>query len=647
MKSAGRSLRYFDSQARGSYRSMSEDADKTIVLKPVKMPFCLSRRRMLRSGFALAAARSLNGWGSVGTIGPIGSDASSSGSNAESAASESENPQLVPSGPMTVASLTVTTLAAGSIGPAFAGLSYEKASLQWSFFGPSNVVGISLFQGLGTSVLRLGGSSVDQSVWTPNGAGRTYLQVAPSDVASLAAFIKATGWKCLYGINLGGAATGATTPALAAAEVAYAVEQFGSSLLGIEIGNEPDAYGYPGNFFAGNWSLADYLVLWGQFRSAILATNPGVAITGPAASYNVSSWTIPFGQAVGPEITLLTQHYYRASGQAPTSTAELLITPDTALVAELSVLQAGAKSIGVPYRMAECNSFYAGGASGISNSYASSLWVIDFLFNCAQAGSVGTNLHGGGNSAGYTPIADWNGVVQDARPEYYGILFFTLAGPGTLYATQLSAGSLNVTAYAVVAPTGDFNLVIVNKDLIQNLQLTIQLPQSANSASLVEMTQLSAGAEGPDLTAIQGVTIQGASVMLGSPFLAGAAYSLIPNGSQLNCYVPALSAVLIQIVPGPRLVSAYVEGKAGATTIVLGGTLQFIAYGNYSDGSVASLPDAYGNAVTGWNTSNHAVAKISSLGHATALSLGQVSIEAAIGTLTASPCEVTVIAVSA
>jgi hypothetical protein len=200
----------------------------------MKIPFCVSRRQMLRSGFALAAATSVKGWGSVriiGSTGSIGSDASSPGSNSGSAASGSENPQLVPSGPMTVASLTVTTLAAGSIGPAFAGLSYEKAALQWSFFSASNVVGISLFQGLGTSVLRLGGSSVDQSVWTPNGAGRTYLQVAPSDVASLAAFIKATGWQCLYGINLGGAATGATTPALAAAEVAYAVEQFGSSCL--------------------------------------------------------------------------------------------------------------------------------------------------------------------------------------------------------------------------------------------------------------------------------------------------------------------------------------------------------------------------------------------------------------------------------
>ena len=89
----------------------------------------------------------------------------------------------------------------------------------------------------------------------------------------------------------------------------------------------------------------------------------------------------------------------------------------------------------------------------------------------------------------------------------------------------------------------------MNKDPIQNLQLTVQLPQLARSASLVEMTQLSEGAAGPDLTAIQGVTIQGASVNLGSPFSAGAGYTLIADGSQLNCYVPALSAVLIRIVP--------------------------------------------------------------------------------------------------
>jgi hypothetical protein len=113
---------------------------------------------------------------------------------------------------------------------------------------------------------------------------------------------------------------------------------------------------------------------------------------------------------------------------------------------------------------------------------------VDFLFNCAQANAAGTNFHGGGNGTGYTPIAESNGAVVGPRPEYYGILFFTLAGMGTLYETQLSAGSLNVTAYTVKTATGGLNLVIVNKDSAQNLMVTAALPQTVKSASLLEMT---------------------------------------------------------------------------------------------------------------------------------------------------------------
>jgi hypothetical protein len=450
---------------------------------------------------------------------------------------------------MTQASLTVTAAAAVSIGPAFAGLSYEKDALYTPTFAASNSDLIGMFERLGPSVLRIGGNSADRNVWTPNGPGRTAGQIAPSDVNSLAGFLKATGWQCLYGVNLGGAATGATTPALAAAEVAYAAKQLGSSLLGIEIGNECDLYGDAGNYFAGNWSLSQFLALWGQFRSAIVAATPTVAVTGPGDSDNVSSWTIPFGQAVTKnEITLLTQHYYRADGGLASSTAELLISPDPTLVSELATLQAGAKSIGVPYRMAECNSFYNDGATGVSNSYASSLWVIDYLFNCAQGGATGVNFHGGGNSPGYTPIADNDGVVVGARPGFYGILLFTLAGPGSLYGTTLLAGDLNATAYAVKTASGALNLVVVNKDLTQNLQLTAQLPQAVNSATLLAMTQLTTGATGPSLAATSGVTIQGATVQLDGTFSPSAAYTLTPNGSQLTCYVPALSAVLIQVV---------------------------------------------------------------------------------------------------
>ena len=405
-----------------------------------------------------------------------------------------------------------------------------------------------MFKRLGPSILRIGGNSVDKNVWSPNGPGQTAGQIAPSDVASVAAFVKAAGWQCLYGINLGGVATGATTPALAAAEVAYAAQQFGSSLLGIEIGNECDLYGDSGNYFAGNWSLSQFLTVWHEFRAAILATTPNVPITGPADAGNESTWTVPFGQMVTKnDITLLTQHYYRANGQLSTSTAAYLITPDPALIAYLSILEAGAQNIGVPYRMSECNSFYNGGSSGVSDSYASSLWVIDYLFNCAQGGASGVNFHGGGDGPGYTPIADNAGSVVGARPEFYGILLFTLAGQGTLYTTEISAGSLNVTAYAVKTLSGGLNLIIVNKDLVQNLQLTTQLPESASSATLLTMTQLTSGATGADLSATSGVTIQGASVDADGTFSPVAPYSLEPSGSQLTCYVPALSAVLIQV----------------------------------------------------------------------------------------------------
>ena len=449
---------------------------------------------------------------------------------------------------MTTASLTVTATATGTIGPAFAGLSYEKSSLYEPLFTAANADLIGLFKRLGPSVLRIGGNSVDRNVWTSNGAGQTAGQIAPPDVAAVAAFVNAAGWQCLYGINLGGSATGATTPALAAAEVAYAAQQFGSSLLGIEIGNECDLYGGTGSYYAGSWSLAQFETLWGQYRTAILATTPTVPITGPADAGSESSWTVPFGEAVTKsEITLLTQHYYRANGQLPTSTGAYLITPDTTLTGNLATLNSGAKTIGIPYRMSECNSFYNGGASGVSDSYASSLWVIDYLFNCVQGGASGVNFHGGGNSAGYTPIADSSGVVVGARPEYYGILLFTLAGQGTLYTTQLNAGGLNATAYAVKTASGGLNLVINNKDLTQNLQLTAQLPQTVNSATLLGMTQLSSGATAPSLAATDGVMIQGALVNADGTFTPSAAYTLTATGSQITCYVPALSAVLIQI----------------------------------------------------------------------------------------------------
>jgi hypothetical protein len=483
----------------------------------------LSRRRLLEGAASWAALASLQGCGYTSNYiytPPSGS------------------PLPVIPGPVAQASLTVTATPSGTIPPRFMGLSYEKSAMTYSYFHVSNRHLIALFRRLGDGVLRIGGASVDHVMWTPDATG-THLQVTPVEIKALAVFLQATGWLCLYGVNFA-----TSTPAQAAEEVAYAVSVLGSNLLGIEIGNEPDEYGIPGNFFAGNWTFEDYFARWNMFRSAIRQSAPHVPITGPATGggNHITTWTLPFGQAVtATEITLLTQHYYRdyyARGGSPT--AAFLISPDSQLTGELAILNAGAQQLGIPYRISECNSFDNGGVPGVSNSYASSLWVIDFLFDVALGGSTGVNMHGGGRSPGYTPIADDDGGVVEVRPEYYGLLLFTLAGPGTLLETQLSAGTVDATAYAVRSATGGLNLVVVNKDTQQNLILTIATNQNIQLATLQTMT-------GASLAATSGVTIQGATVNSDGSFFPASPGTLTPAGTQTTCFIPALTAALISI----------------------------------------------------------------------------------------------------
>jgi hypothetical protein len=452
-------------------------------------------------------------------------------------ASSAGNSLPLPIGPITDGSLLVTTTSIGTIPSHFMGLSYEKLAITYNYFHSSNHNLIALFRRLGPGVLRLGGGFVDRLLWTSSSSG-SHAQITSTNIKDLAGFLQATGWLCLYGVNLA-----TSTPILAAEEAGFAATTLGSNLLGIEIGNEPDEYGVAGNFFAGNWTFQGFLSRWYSFRSAILQAAPHIPITGPVTGggNHISTWTIPFGQAVTQsELTLLTQHYYRASGASSTSTASFLISPDKQLTTELATLGAGARQLGIPYRLSECNSFSNGGAPGVSDSYASALWVIDFLFDAAIGGATGINMHGGGQGPGYTPIADDSGAVISARPEYYGLLLFSLVGSGTLLQTQLSAGGIEATAYAVRTASGGLKIMLVNKDPRQNLLMNIQASQRVERASLQTMT-------GANLSATSGVTIQGAEVNNDGSFAPTSPTALVPSAERTNCYVPPLSAVLISI----------------------------------------------------------------------------------------------------
>jgi hypothetical protein len=120
------------------------------------------------------------------------------------------------------------------------------------------------------------------------------------------------------------------------------------------------------------------------------------------------------------------------------------------------------------------------------------------------------------------------------------LLLFTLAGQGTLLTTSVVAGALNVSAYAIRTPAGGLSVVVVNKDSTQNLQLSVDTGLSVTSAALLVMT-------GPALDATSGVAIQGAAVAPDGSFAPAAAYTARIAASVVDCYVPALSAVLIRV----------------------------------------------------------------------------------------------------
>jgi hypothetical protein len=446
--------------------------------------------------------------------------------------------QPVPTAVQTVATATVSTTAAGVIPDYFLGLSYEKGDFvsELLFTGGQTALA-GLFNRLRNGVLRIGGNSADMVVWNASGPGNMPGQVSPADVDNLADFLALTNWKLLYTINLG-----TSTPALAAAEVAYVQAKLGAALLGFEIGNEPDEYYL--TYFPTGWTFETYVALWEQFRTAVVATTPSAVLTGPSTGGNITTWTVPFLQGpTGQKISLLTQHFYRGNGHSASATVSNMVSPDPTLVSDCMALQSATAGGPVPYRFSETNSYLYGGSPGVSDAYASSLWVIDHLFNIAYGGSSGVNMQGG-DVGDYTPIANNGPVILEARPEYYGLFLFSLMGQGELLGTTFSNRNFKATVYAMRTASGGLNIVIVNKEVYQSLKITIDCGMAVNGAHLIEL-------RGPSLSALSGQTLQGAtvgtdgSIILAGPFMAYAAENIAM--SYVTCYVPAIAAILLQV----------------------------------------------------------------------------------------------------
>ena len=448
------------------------------------------------------------------------------------------NPQPMPSGSLVPVNVTVTSTPVGAIDSTFVGLSFEKGELVSRIFSLRDPNVLTLFKALGPGIMRIGGSSVDAIIWTPNGAGRTGKQIAKVDIDQFAPFAKATGWQVIYGINLA-----QNTEAAAAEEAAYAAQALGSSLYCFELGNEPAAYdisGYsvPAGYTA--WNYATFKGRWTSLRNAILQSVANATFSGPDATVgSVNSYTLPFARDVDTsQVKVLAQHYYRMNDTDARTMAMMLTTPDPKLGPLLTAVKGAADRLGAPFRITETNSATNGGVAGVSDVYGSALWALDNIFTTALGGASGVHFHGG-SAAKYSPFNFGSEMVTEIKPLYYGLLFSKMVGQGTLLASTIDAGGLNLSVYAIKTGSG-VSILLVNKETSQSFKVSLKLPGSVSAVTAIQFTA-------PGLTSTLGIEIQSASISLTSGLGTMAApYTLLPLPQSTSVYVPALTAILVK-----------------------------------------------------------------------------------------------------
>ncbi len=466
-------------------------------------------------------------------------------------------------GPVTPTAIEVAGSTYGRpLPPSFVGLSIEYPALA-DYLGRNasaiNPVFVSLLRALTPGshpILRIGGDSTDATWWPLPGAvptgGISYV-LSRRWLAVVHALAMRTGARLILGINLA-----ANRPQVAATEARTLIAGVGRRFVGaLEIGNEPDLYNtFPwyasrlrGRIWSrhGGYGPAQYVLDARRWARAM----PPLPLAGPALANLGWFRQLPTLTQI-PHLRIFTSHRYPlvACERNPNATdyasiGNLLADSASAgLAASIAPYVPIVHADGLQYRVDELNSAACEGRPGVSNSFASALWILDTLFNMAAVGVDGVNIHTLPGAA-YAPFSftDTAGRwAAQVNPIYYGMLMFVQAFPpgATLLNLQAPAGPLK--AWATIDPAGRIRVVLINQDPAGPATVDLTLP--ANTGPLSEEALLDAGG----LAATDGVTLGGQTFdprtttgTLPPPITT----PVLPTPSGYPVTVPAGSAVLL------------------------------------------------------------------------------------------------------
>ena len=420
----------------------------------------------------------------------------------------------------------------------FIGFGYESSAVaREGYFSPGNTHLIQLYRTLGSNgLVRIGGNVSDHTRFVPDGTAQVQSEKGTTIInqhvlQEFGNFLRATGWKAMWGLNLG---SGSKEEAV---QEALAVHRaLGDGLHSLEIGNEVDLLP---RFKA----YESYYDAFKEYKGAIRSALPQAAFSGPDVAGN-TQWAVDFAASESKDLVLLTHHYYRTGARKPEATIETLLAPDVAFRAKLEKLQRTCSQTGIRFRINEVNSFYGGGKPGVSDTFASALWSLDFMFQLASYSCEGVNLETDINQMAW--VSHYSPIFRDAagrlvaRPEYYAMLAFAVAGKGDKVKLTASPTDANLTAYATRNASKSLWLTAVNKDLSRQVALELVLPPGRSRA---EAYRLAA----PSIESRDQVTLAGAEVSAQGAWSPGPAEKIEVSEAVASLHVPAASAVLVRL----------------------------------------------------------------------------------------------------
>lgn len=424
-------------------------------------------------------------------------------------------------------------------------------------------------------VIRLGGYSMDL-VWpafgeykdAPAPAEAIGGTVDQSDLDKLKPLLQATGWKATLGVPLKKVIDPSKiknplkdpSPALTmdqvVAEVVAAHKTLGDDLLSVEIGNEFD-----------NVTTLTGGEMWEtlkQYKAAIDAALPdaNLKLVGPSANTAATNTKLEefvtgalADTTTKPEGVLaeVSSHLYPGShcGSSNLSIAKLMSsTTYTKVRDKLNGIMDVSAQLGdkLPMTINESNSASCSGQPNVSNSYATSLWSLDYMLQTAQSGIKGLDFHT--NTAAicgdFQPRASVNYPISyryygafcaddqaafdagelSASPLYYGIWAFRQVPQGTFVDLDLADSDLSkIRAYGVKGPQGKLTIVLINvqdpaaAESTANA-VTLNLPAAyENGRAVTLQSSADGGFASLDATAISlgGRTVAPSGIASGTP----------------------------------------------------------------------------------------------------------------------------------